>query len=62
MSELEAIGTRRRGDAEKSLQERFASFDKLRMRKDFGGTKKSPHPEPVEGRTLLMPVSCRRRA
>jgi hypothetical protein len=33
-----------------------ASFDKLRMRKDFGGTKTGPHPELVEGRTAFIPA------
>jgi hypothetical protein len=27
------------------------------MRNDFFGTKKEPHPEPVEGRTMLIPFS-----
>src|SRR6185295_5495407 len=31
-----------------------ASFDRLRMRTNFGGTKKDPHPELVEGRTVLI--------
>jgi hypothetical protein len=62
MGELKIFGTRRYGGAEKSLQERVASFDRLGMREDFGGTKKAPHPEPVEGRTLLIPLSCRRFA
>ncbi|MGE0119738.1 MAG: hypothetical protein AB7S71_11295 [Dongiaceae bacterium] len=38
-----------------------ASFDKLRMRDDFHGTKKNPHPELVEGRAALIPVSVRRQ-
>jgi cobalt-precorrin 5A hydrolase/precorrin-3B C17-methyltransferase len=40
-----------------SLQNRPASFDKLRMRDNLGGTKKDPHPELVEGRTSPVPVS-----
>ncbi|MGE0116898.1 MAG: precorrin-3B C(17)-methyltransferase [Dongiaceae bacterium] len=32
------------------------SFDKLRMRDNLGGTTKSPHPEPVEGRTSSIPA------
>jgi hypothetical protein len=36
------------------LHEKHASFDKLRMRGSFSGTKKDPHPELVEGRTLLI--------
>src|SRR6185312_4863537 len=43
-----------------SLQNHPASFDKLRMRGNLGGTKKSPHPELVEGRMLAIPVSCKR--
>jgi hypothetical protein len=31
-----------------------ASFDKLRMRKNLGGKKNPPHPELVEGRTVLV--------
>jgi len=46
--------TRRRGGG---LHHRPASFDKLRMREDFGGTKIDPHPELVEGRTVLIPAS-----
>jgi len=37
-----------------------ASFDKLRMRGIFGGRKKEPHLELVEGRTLPIPISCKR--
>src|SRR6185312_14827043 len=33
------------------------SFDKLRMRRNLGGTKKDPHPELVEGRALPIQVS-----
>jgi hypothetical protein len=41
------------------LQFRRASFDKLRMRKIENGifrgaTKKNPHPELVEGRTIEL--------
>jgi len=39
-----------------------ASFDKLRMRGDFGGTKKAPHPELVEGRTKLIQASRQSKA
>jgi hypothetical protein len=35
-----------------------ASFDKLRMRKNLGGTKNPPHPELVEGRTVLVQFSA----
>jgi hypothetical protein len=56
MTGKKRLGTRR--DAEKSLQARGASFDKLRMRENFGGTKKSPHPELVEGRTSPIPASA----
>jgi hypothetical protein len=38
------------------LHDASASFDKLRKREDFGGTKKVPHPELVEGRTLFIPA------
>jgi hypothetical protein len=38
------------------LHDDHASFDKLRMRSTLGGTKKVPHPELVEGRTLLIPA------
>ncbi|MGE0119154.1 MAG: DNA ligase D [Dongiaceae bacterium] len=37
------------------LQSQGASFDKLRMRENSGGTKKAPHPELVEGRTAPVP-------
>ncbi len=33
------------------------SFDRLRMRANFGGTKKVPHAEPVEARNALIQVS-----
>jgi hypothetical protein len=36
------------------LHEHPASFDKLRMRGNLGGTKKAPHPELVEGRTTIL--------
>jgi CO/xanthine dehydrogenase Mo-binding subunit/aerobic-type carbon monoxide dehydrogenase small subunit (CoxS/CutS family) len=36
--------------------QRPASFDKLRMRGNLGGTKKGPHPELVEGRTSPIPA------
>jgi hypothetical protein len=36
------------------LQGDRASFDRLRMRSNLGGTKKDPHPEPVEGRTAVI--------
>jgi hypothetical protein len=39
-----------------TLHDGSASFDKLRMRGNLGGTKKSPHPEPVEGRTSPIPT------
>src|SRR5882672_3064694 len=39
------------------LHGRGASFDKLRMRQNLGGTKEGPHPELVEGRTALIPAS-----
>ncbi len=39
----------------KGLQDQGASFDKLRMRNDFRGTKKEPHPELAEGRTAAIP-------
>src|SRR5882724_2116519 len=42
-----------------SLQDRPASFDKLRMRENLGGTKKDPHPELVEGRTSPIPFSSK---
>jgi hypothetical protein len=38
--------------------DRRASFDKLRMRRNLGGTKKDPHPDLVEGRTVLIPAWC----
>jgi hypothetical protein len=60
MTGKKRLGMLRREGTEESLQAQGASFDKLRMRENFGGTKKSPHPELVEGRTLLIPVSCRR--
>ena len=41
------------------LRRQPASFDKLRMRDNLGGTKKNPHPELVEGRTSPIPVSSR---
>jgi hypothetical protein len=41
------------------LHGRRASFDKLRMRSNFGGTKKIPHPELVEGRTASIQAFCR---
>src|SRR4030095_11918190 len=34
-----------------------ASFDKLRIRSDLGGTKKEPHPELVEGRPAAIPAT-----
>jgi len=37
--------------------EHGASFDKLRMRGSLDGTKKDPHPELVEGRTVPIPGS-----
>jgi cobalt-precorrin 5A hydrolase / precorrin-3B C17-methyltransferase len=46
-----------RGAIPPGLQGQPASFDKLRMREDLGGTKKDPHPELVEGRTSPVPVS-----
>src|SRR5262245_101 len=56
---------RRRGAAEQtdvaqhllSLARPYASFDRLRMRENLSGTKKSPHPELVEGRIALIPAS-----
>src|SRR5882672_11204601 len=42
------------------LHDHPASFDKLRMRGNLGGTKKNPHPEPVEGRTQSIQASCKR--
>jgi hypothetical protein len=36
------------------LHARRASFDRLRMRGSFGGTKSGPHAEPVEARTALI--------
>ena len=42
------------------LHDHPASFDKLRMRDNLGGTKKHPHPELVEGRTAPIPVSGKR--
>jgi hypothetical protein len=36
------------------LDHRRASFDKLRMRTGFHATKVIPHPEPVEGRILVV--------
>jgi hypothetical protein len=36
------------------LHERRAPFDTLRMRGNFGGTKKNPHPELVEGRPMQL--------
>jgi len=41
------------------LQDDPASFDKLRMRCNLRGTKKDPHPEPVEGRNTPIQVSCK---
>ncbi|MGH6927226.1 MAG: 2Fe-2S iron-sulfur cluster-binding protein, partial [Dongiaceae bacterium] len=38
------------------LHQQPASFDKLRMRGNPGGTKKSPHPELVEGCTSPIPA------
>jgi len=46
-----------RATARDGLHDHPASFDKLRMRNDLGGTKKSPHPELVEGRASPAPVS-----
>jgi hypothetical protein len=40
--------------------QRYASFDKLRMRCFLDAIKISPHPELVEGRTLLMPANTNR--
>jgi hypothetical protein len=37
-----------------ALDERDASFDKLRMRIFLNAIKDLPHPEPVEGRTMGM--------
>jgi hypothetical protein len=37
------------------LHDHGASFDKLRMRNSFCGTKKKPHPELVEGRNDVDP-------
>ena len=42
------------------LHDPRASFDRLRMRGNLGGMKNLPHPEPVEGRTLPIQVSCKR--
>src|SRR5262249_25531672 len=39
------------------LQHGPASFDKLRMRESLRGTHDAPHPELVEGRTALIPVT-----
>ncbi len=41
--------------------DRPASFDELRMRANLGGTRKSPHPELVEGRASVRRVSCKSR-
>jgi len=41
------------------VDQRRASFDKLRMRVFLGATKTSPHPELVEGRTVVMPANGR---
>ena len=38
------------------LQNQGASFDKLRMRDFLGAMKIGPHPELVEGRTLVVPA------
>ena len=43
------------------LQEHPASFDKLRMRDNRGGTKNDPHPELVEGRTTPIPAAASNR-
>src|SRR5882724_2565088 len=42
-------------------QEPRASFDRLRMRGNFGGTRKDPHAELVEARNARVQVSCRGR-
>ena len=47
------------GDDSYGLHERDASFDTLRMRGNLNGPKNIPHPELVEGRTALIPGSCR---
>jgi len=39
------------------LDEAYAAA--RRMRVNFSGTKKDPHPEPVEGRTAPIRVSCK---
>src|SRR5262249_22314288 len=42
------------------LQNRRASFDKLRMRGNLDGRKKDPHPELVEGRKAPIPIFRKR--
>jgi len=42
----------------RSLHDDSASFDRLRMKGNLGGTKEEPHPEPVEGRRLQIQAFC----
>ena len=44
-----------RGWAEKRLDQRCASFDKLRTRGDISAITGFPHAEPVEARTTFIP-------
>jgi putative lipoprotein len=36
------------------LDQRYACFDRLSMRDILRATKNSPHPEPVEGRRIVL--------
>jgi putative lipoprotein len=48
------IGKFMRGNGEEELDRHRASFDRLRIRSFLRATKNSPHPEPVEGRRIVL--------
>ena len=48
------IGKFMRRNPTEDLDRRRASFDKLRMRYFLRATKNSPHPEPIEGRRMVL--------
>ena len=50
MDRKEVLAPSRTGDWDR----RRASFDRLRMRSFLRATRNSPHPEPVEGRRIVL--------